>query len=91
MRRKIQGDGSQSLIVHLVTFSWVQTALQNFGFAPEFSSLESVLMIHVGVISLHVEFISGLTKVLLKGFIWERSIAEANRAPESLCHIHTHT
>lgn len=27
-------------------------------------------MLRVGVISLHFKFISGLTNVLLKGFIW---------------------
>lgn len=72
-------------------FAWVQTSLQNFGSAPKFDSLGSVLTICVGVISLHFKFISGLANVLLKGFIWEKSIYEANRALESLCHIHSHT
>lgn len=60
-------------------------------FAPNAYSLKSVSMPCVGVISLHFRFISGLTNVLLKSFIWKKSIYEANRALESLCPIYIHT
>lgn len=64
---------SDNEIVHaFYGFIWVLTSLQNFIFAPKFNSLGSVLMPCVGIISLHFKFISGLTNVLLKSFIWKK-------------------
>lgn len=63
----------KEIVCAFCSFTQVVISLRNFGFAPKFNSLEGVLMPRVGVISLHFKFISGLTNVLLKSFIWKKS------------------
>lgn len=68
----IKNLSNNGMVCAFCCFTWVQSSLQNLVFAPKFNNVKSVLIPCLVVISLHFKFSSGLTNVLLRGFIWKK-------------------